>query len=50
MYTEANMWDDAHKLATRFMSEKEVVKLYTHQARARVKGKVQRRGTAAAHD
>ena len=32
MYTEANLWDSAHKLAVRFMSEKEVSKLYTQQA------------------
>jgi intraflagellar transport protein 172 len=33
MYTTANMWESAHKLATSFMSENEVAVLYISQAK-----------------
>jgi len=32
MYTDAGQWDEAHKLATRYMSSEEVSKLYHRQA------------------
>jgi len=40
MYTDAGLWESAHKLATRYMSSEEVSQLYTHQAQTlEAKGK-----------